>query len=233
VNQTRKDAYINILLVNDDGPTAVGLSVLAYAIRQVYKGARLVTITPTSSLGEQSMAVTCADLHTFDIKKTEEDCYTVDAKPADLIYLAGAYCKRFLSRGRFHVVFSGVNHGANVGMDVYHSGTVGMAMVAAVYLGTGAVAFSKHMNWPHLSDESALEQVAEIERYLCEILESLRPMPGQCLNVNFPICVPRGVKHCAVARCSRFRPFLEMSEKKPGQDIWELEQGYVTISRLR
>ena len=41
------------------------------------------------------MAVTCADLHTFDIKKTEEDCYTVDAKPADLIYLAGCLLQAF------------------------------------------------------------------------------------------------------------------------------------------
>jgi 5'-nucleotidase len=178
---------INILLVNDDGPTAIGLRVLANAIREVYKGAHLVTITPASSLGGQSMAVTCADLHTFEIKKTQEDCFVVDAKPADLIYLAGSYRERFLRKGRFEMVFSGLNHGANVGMDVYHSGTVGMAMVAAAYLGVGAVAFSKHMSWPYPSEKALSEQLAESERHLCVILESLRLMPGQCLNVNFPI----------------------------------------------
>ena len=121
---------MNILITNDDGPGAYGLEVLQGAVQAVYPEARIVTLTQKQGRGGQGLAITPVDAEALPIETVEPDVYICDGTPADLIYAGVGMSRRFLADGQFDLVLTGVNHGHNVGMDVFHSGTVGMAMLA-------------------------------------------------------------------------------------------------------
>lgn len=129
---------MRILITNDDGFDAPGISalrrvagefgeifLLAPATQQSYVGHRVSTATPLrlTALGPQE--------------------YQLEGTPAD--------CVRVALRGldeRFDWVFSGINHGGNLGADVYTSGTVAAAREAAL-LGVPAIALSQFHRRPH------------------------------------------------------------------------------------
>ena len=84
--------------------------------------------------------------------RRHDGAFQVDGTPTDCVLLAvGALMPE---RPRF--VFSGVNHGPNMGEDVLYSGTVSVAM-EAVALGIPGIAFSASTR-----DETILKSYQEI-----------------------------------------------------------------------
>src|SRR5207248_4052022 len=126
----------------DDGADSEGLKALRTATKAVYPDATIVTFVPRNPMGGQGLSVTPQLLDEFVVEEVADHLYVCDARPADLIYLSLGEPERFLKKGRFDLVLTGINHGENIGMDVFHSGTVGMAMLASTFFGTTAVAFS-------------------------------------------------------------------------------------------
>jgi 5'/3'-nucleotidase SurE len=154
--------------------------------------------------------------------------YVSDAKPADLIYLGLGQPKRFLKNGCFDLVLTGINHGENIGMDVFHSGTVGMAMLASTFFETTAVAFSQQGNEKTMSSR----QLKARSAFIIGFLKSEPKSAAKCWNVNFPAMDPVGWKICSVANHSRFRPFKAEKRKHEGCDVVELERGFIVVSPL-
>lgn len=222
---------MNILITNDDGPLAVGLFVLQCAARRVFPHARLVTLTPQRGEGGKSLSVTTCGKEVV-VEGTGLAHFVRDATPADLIYLALGSSHLFLDEGeQFDLVLAGVNHGENVGMDVYHSGTVGMAMLASGFFQVPAFAFSQQIPYPVAShDESLFRTSLE---WLHKLLSHQTPESGMCWNINFPSSPARGLKLCGASMYSRFRPAIQLQNKTPGGDVYELERGYVTCVQLR
>jgi len=224
---------MNILLTNDDGPEAYGLRVLREAVREVYRDANIVTLTPDRGIGGQALSVSCVNHADVALEAREPAFFVCAVRPADLIYLALGHPERLLSTGTFDLVATGVNHGANVGMEVFHSGTVGMAMLAATYFGVGAIAFSQQLEdstHPNLPLERLFSPARE------SIVQFLPPeglTPGRCRSVNFPVSPPIGTALCEVAMHSRYRPHEYRSRKQPGHDVTELARGLITVSELR
>jgi 5'-nucleotidase len=93
------------------------------------------------------------------------------------VYIALNAGKRLLPR-RPDIVVSGLNHGLNLGTDVFYSGTVAAAREGALR-GLPALAVSAS----HETDYAAASRVA---RQLVQ--STLRAAPGRALllNVNFP-----------------------------------------------
>jgi len=115
---------VNILITNDDGPEAHGLGVLKRAVKAVYPEARIVTLTPRLGQGGQGLAITPLTAEALPVEQIEPGFFVCDGKPADLIYVGLGLPQLFLPEGQFDLVLTGVNHGHNVGMDVFHSGDI-------------------------------------------------------------------------------------------------------------
>lgn len=222
---------MNILITNDDGPLAIGLCVLRCAVRRVFPRARLVVLTPRNGEGGKSLSVTTSGKK-VDVEGSGLEHFVGDATPADLIYLALGSADLFLDEGeQFDLVLAGVNHGENVGMDIFHSGTVGMAMLASGLFQVPAVAFSQQIPYPVASQDESL--FCTSLEWLHQVLSNQILEEGMCWNINFPSSPARGLKLCRASMYSRFRPTIQPKNKAPGGDVYELEQGYVTCVQLR
>lgn len=164
-----------ILLSNDDGVDARGLRALRVALGPL---GRVVVVAPATQQSASSHALT---LHRpLRHRVVDEDMHTIDGSPADCIYVA-FYRDGLLPRTP-DLVVSGINHGYNLGTDVYYSGTVAAAREAALR-GVPAIAFSLG---PKGSFDAAAEHAgAFAARLLAAPGRSDRKRPP-LLNVNFP-----------------------------------------------
>ena len=135
-------------------------------------------------------------------------------------------------RDQFDLVLTGVNHGQNVGMDVFHSGTVGMAMLASAFFGVRAIAFSQEIEYGQAKARGN-NKFYTAGKHLAAILEDMPREKIYCRTVNFPLQrEPKGRRVCGISMFSRFRPHLALENKREDQDVAQLEQGYITISVL-
>ena len=223
---------MNIMIANDDGPEAHGLALLRRAARTVYPEARIVTLAPRIGQGGQGLAITPLAADALALEQIEPGFYVCDGKPADLIYVGLGLPHRFLPHGQFDLVLTGVNHGQNVGMDVFHSGTVGMAMLASAFFGVPAMAFSQQVEYGETAPSDA-EMFRTAAEYVPYFLRSVGRDGVLCRTVNFPLGSPKGQRLCGVSMFSRFRPHLVAENRREHEDVAQLESGYITVSILR
>ncbi|MFZ5624270.1 MAG: 5'/3'-nucleotidase SurE, partial [Gemmatimonadota bacterium] len=123
---------MRILVSNDDGILAPGLALLAEVCQEV---GQVTVVAPDREQSGTSHSLT---LHRpVRPQRRPDGSFQVDGTPTDCVLLAfGA-----LMPEKPAFVFSGVNHGPNMGEDVLYSGTVSVAM-EAVTLGVPGVAIS-------------------------------------------------------------------------------------------
>jgi 5'-nucleotidase len=160
-----------VLLANDDGYRARGLNLLAQALRPA---ADVIICAPEV---EQSGASHALSLHRpLRLFEHGEGVYSVDGTPADCVYIALHAETRVLPR-RPDAVVSGVNHGVNLGDDVFYSGTVAAAREGALK-GIPSLAVSAASN-------ADLEAAAVLAARLTVALIGLGTGPA-LINVNVP-----------------------------------------------
>jgi 5'-nucleotidase len=160
-----------VLVSNDDGYRSLGISALADALGAYFD---VVICAPHS---EQSASSHALSLHRpLRIEKHSENVFSVDGTPADSVYIA-LHEPTVLPRAPSLVV-SGMNHGLNLGQDVFYSGTVAAAREGALQ-GFPALAVSAHA----MADlGAATKDAARIARALLQTHQG-----GGCLlNVNYP-----------------------------------------------
>lgn len=165
---------MNILVSNDDGILAPGLALLADVCQEV---GQVTVIAPDREQSGTSHSLT---MHRpLRPARRPDGSYQVDGTPTDCVLLAlGA-----LMPQRPDFVFSGVNHGPNMGEDVLYSGTVAAAM-EGVSLGVPSVAIS--FAGP-ASDLAALNSYRDILGRLVRDIVAVRSFPPETLlNINLP-----------------------------------------------
>jgi len=166
-----------ILLTNDDGISAPGLVGLYPELTSL---GEVQVVAPDSVQSATSHGITLhAPLLTNRVKV--QDAFTgtaVDGRPADCVKLAVSH---ILPR-RPNLVISGMNSGANVGINVIYSGTVAAAIEAA-FLGLPSIALSIHLraNAPPDYARSAKLARQAIDQILAAGLSA-----GQVATVNIP-----------------------------------------------
>lgn len=164
---------MRILLSNDDGVEATGLMVLRDALASI---AEVWVVAPDSERSAQSHALT---LHKpLRVKKLEERRFSVSGTPADCVYTA----LHHVLPAPPDLVVSGINRGANLGNDVWYSGTVAAAREATLH-GAPAIAISLV-----LDDESAprWHVVPDLARRIVSAAAAHGIAPGVLWNVNVP-----------------------------------------------
>ncbi len=164
---------MRILITNDDGINARGLEVLAQVARDV---GHVDVVAPDR---EQSGASHSLTLHRpLRPLQRPDGTYQVDGTPTDCVLLALGE----LLEEKPDFVFSGINHGPNMGEDVLYSGTVAAAMESLSLRGVPGIAISLAGG-----DLSLLETHREWIRRLVTQIMSISEFPKETLlNVNFP-----------------------------------------------
>ncbi len=185
---------MKILLSNDDGIRAPGIRALHRALLDPDGrhggplGAELVTVAPLTVQSATSHGVTFNEPIMTSIERVDEhmEGIAVDARPADCVKLALStlWPQRFGAGEHPDVVISGMNAGANCGINVIYSGTVAAALEAA-FLGVPSIAVSLHLGGgrPDFARGADLARMT-IDRLLAGGL----PERHVCLNVNIPVC---------------------------------------------
>jgi 5'-nucleotidase len=115
-----------ILLANDDGYRAQGLRTLADALRTF---ADVVVCAPETEQSTTSHSLTLT--RPLRLREVQRSVFAVDGTPADCVYVALNGGSRVLPRTP-DLVVSGMNHGMNLGTDVFYSGTVAAAREGAL-----------------------------------------------------------------------------------------------------
>jgi 5'-nucleotidase len=162
---------INILLSNDDGVQAPGLEALANALKKI---ANVTVMAPDRNRSGASNSLTLDN--PLRVRKQENGFLAVEGTPTDCVHLAlTGYLEKWPD-----LVVSGINAGANLGDDVFYSGTVAAAMEGA-FFGIPSVAFSlvgsEFQHYPAAS---------EIAKILILRLTSQPLQMKTLLNVNIP-----------------------------------------------
>jgi 5'-nucleotidase len=163
---------MKFLLTNDDGIEARGLAALREAAGGFGEAAVVAPALPQSGM---SHVVTWeGGVH---LEARGPDRFAVHGTPADCARLG---LLRVAPGARW--VLSGINHGGNLGADVYYSGTVA-AVREGVLHGWPGIAFSQYLHSDIPPDwDRATRWVA---RVLAELLPRA-PEPGLFYNVNLP-----------------------------------------------
>jgi 5'-nucleotidase len=166
-----------ILLTNDDGIQAPGIVAMW---RELTKLGDVFVVAPETAQSATGHGITLAS-PLLTSKVSIENGFTgtaVDGRPADCVKLAVA---QLLPR-RPDLVVSGLNAGANVGINVIYSGTVAAAIEAA-FLGLPAIATSLYLRREVETDFAHAAAVARrtIERVLDHGLSA-----GQVASINVP-----------------------------------------------
>jgi len=207
---------MHILVSNDDGILAPGIGLLADACRSV---GHVTVVAPDREQSGTSHSLT---LHRpLRAALRPDGAYQVDGTPTDCVLLA----VNALLPERPSFVFSGVNHGPNMGEDVLYSGTVSAAM-EAVMLGVPGVALSFAGHSPETM-ATYREAIARLVRHVT----TLAAYPANTLlNVNLPP-VPAGEAQGLRVTSLGSRYFSEslMRMKDPwGREIFWIGGGSIT-----
>ncbi len=163
-----------VLLSNDDGVTAAGLRAVRAAL---LPHADVIVCAPDSNQSATSHSLSLARV--LRLREVEKDVFALDGTPADCVYVALNAGTRVLPR-RPDLCVSGLNHGLNLGVDAFYSGTVAAAREAALR-GIPSIALSADRG---AKRERAAEIGVRLALGLLDLAKSSAKTP--LFNVNFP-----------------------------------------------
>ena len=207
---------MNILVTNDDGILAPGLSLLADVCREVG------TVTVVAPDREQSGTSHSLTLHRpLRPQRRPDGAWQIDGTPTDCVMLA---LQALMPEGP-DFVFSGVNHGPNMGEDVPYSGTVSAAM-EAVTLGVPGIGISFTGNQP--------ETMATYRDMLVQLVRKITSVPSfpdhTLLNINLPGIPASDVRGVQVTKLGSryFSDSLRRMKDPWGREIFWIGGGTIT-----
>lgn len=166
---------MKILLTNDDGVFSKGIEALYMALSIEHEVTVVAPETEQSAVGH---AITWLDPLRVNLVNRNGHYFghALKGTPADCVKIAVSE----LMDPPPEIVVSGINLGANVGVNVIYSGTVSAATEAAV-LGVPSIAVSIDSFAP-VSFSGATEFIPK----LVAMVKKEGLPPGVCLNVNVP-----------------------------------------------
>jgi 5'-nucleotidase len=237
---------MHILVTNDDGINAPGLSALANAMKPLGKVTILAPDRNWSASGH---------VKTLDRPLRIRETHLLDGTPAWCTDGAPSDCVALASLGFFpeqiDLVVSGINPNANIGHDVTYSGTVTAAMEAAIS-GMNGLAFS--LDRPEdLHNNVDYSASARVAARVVEMVQQ-RGLPKEVvLNVNVPYLPFEEFKGFQITRQGlriyrdelvrrqdpRGRPYYWIGGESPtgriedGTDYGAIKDGYVSITPIQ
>lgn len=233
---------MRILLSNDDGILAPGLAAMREALVTL---GEVAVVAPASVQSAAGHGITVAGPLAVSRVHVQDSFFghAVEGRPADCVKLA---VSRLLTTPP-ELVVSGINDGANAGINVLYSGTVAAAAEGAL-LGFPAVAVSMERG-----QERDFRRAAQIVLPIIRSLVESGLRPGQLVSINLPDLapgLPRGVRVVPQATRGMEEHYVQFSgpdgrdyywlsegrfksEEPADNDLDALREGFVTITPLQ
>lgn len=229
---------LRVLISNDDGVYAKGILALAEAIK---KTAIVDVVAPDRNRSGASNSLTLTV--PLQLKTLDNGFVSVEGTPTDCVHVAITGLLTTMP----DMVITGINAGANLGDDVWYSGTVAAA-IEGRFLGLPAIAMSLASEHQVHYDTAA--------RVACELIHHIikEPLPpATILNVNVPDVpydqlqgfeVTRlGTRHCAEPTIKEIDPRGHTvywvgppgkeQDAGPGTDFHAIRKYKVSITPIR
>jgi 5'-nucleotidase len=229
---------VKILVSNDDGYFAPGITLLAEALRQL---GEVTVVAPERDRSGASNSLTLD--RPLTVRRAPNGYFSVNGTPTDCVHIAVTGLLDFTP----DVVVSGVNLGANMGDDTIYSGTVAAA-VEGYLLGIPSVAVS-------LASKAG-EHFDSAIGVALKMIERLRRQPfGEpvLFNVNVPDIAPArlgGMEVTRLGKRHKAEPVVKLQTPRgetaywigpaggaadagPGTDFHAVESGRVSVTPLR
>jgi 5'-nucleotidase len=236
---------MNILLSNDDSVNAWGLKVLYKELK------KLGTVWVVAPLEEKSTTGHSLTIHKpLRLIKLENGFYGVSGSPADCVYMG----IREVMKKMPDLVVSGINRGANMGQDIYYSGTVSAAREACI-LGLPAFAVSTDVDFYKRKEDKEIyfESAAKMTIQIIKKLK-LKDIPKYTLmNINVPDLPIKQIKGIKVTKQGfryysgtvvkridhRGKPYFWIGgqykgfNNEPGTDCHEVAKDFVSLTPIK
>ena len=229
---------MNILITNDDGIKAKGINILYETLKKDFN---VFIIAPDGQRSACSNAITIRS--SLTLKKINSYKYSLSGVPADCVGV-GLHSDLL---PEIDLVVSGINHGPNLGDDIFFSGTVAGARTAYIFGKSGlAVSLNNfENNSPHL------KKAAEFT--LDFIINHRKKILNEQIffNINYPDLPSnkiKGVKYTSLGK-RIYQDFYQrenLSQKEAtfrltgevdsvaleGSDATELQNNFISITPL-
>ncbi|HDQ03232.1 MAG TPA: 5'/3'-nucleotidase SurE [Deltaproteobacteria bacterium] len=229
------------LLTNDDGIYARGLSLL---YEELSRDAQCLIVAPEIEQSAVGHAVTI--FRPLMVRRATKNSkflgYAVYGTPADCVKIG----IKELAHKPVELVISGINRGANVGINVIYSGTVSAATEAAILrVPSLAVSLDSHK-------EADFTYAAKFARKMARLILKNPALCGSAINVNIP-CLPeekiRGVVVVKQGKNNIIESFEKRTDPRENTYYWfsgaykapadkidndvnALAAGYITITPI-
>ncbi|MFM2387046.1 MAG: 5/3-nucleotidase SurE [Bacteroidota bacterium] len=235
-----KEKQPTILITNDDGVTAPGISALIEVAKNY---GRVVVVAPDAPQSGMGHAITIGKplrLNKVNLFSGVE-AYQCTGTPVDCVKLANDIV---LKGQKADLCLSGINHGSNASINVIYSGTMSAAMEASIE-GIPSVGFSL-LNYAFDADFSGAKEIAHL---VIQFMLDHQWTDHTLFNVNIPD-VPfskiKGIRVCRQAHAKWQENFVERKDpmgkkyywltgefknldKAKDTDIWALEHNYASM----
>lgn len=233
---------MRILISNDDGMYAEGISALRKAMEKVADEVYVVAPDRERSACGHGITVTRPlRAKEYQFKSGDAKGWVVDGTPADCVKLG----LESLLENPPDLVVTGINLGPNLGTDVLYSGTVSAAFEAIInHVPAIAVSLAE---WSNLNWQAAADFM---EDFIRNIMEHQLD-PGVLLNINIPNHYDgKGVRITRLAKRRYIKCFdkrvdprgktyfwmtgepFNMDEDDPETDAAAIKEGFVSVTPL-
>lgn len=230
---------MKLLLANDDGVHAPGIRALFSELNKKFDPTIIAPLEERSTTGH-SLSLD----RPLRLEKLEDKIYGCSGFPGDCVLMGLGH---LMKGSRPEVVVSGINRGANLGQDLYYSGTIAAAREAAFH-GVPSIAVSLVFN--SVTEEHLYQSAAQIVRMCLELGIHRHIPPLTLVNINVPnleLSQIKGVKLTKIgfrryseeihARIdTRHRDYFwiaglyEGYVENPESDCHAVHEGYVAIT---
>lgn len=229
-----------ILVTNDDGITSRGIQTLVNVAKNYGDVCVIAPDKPQSGMGHaitvhSGIMVTPAE---FPGAKMAFSC---SGTPADCVKLG----KYHLLQQKPDICLSGINHGANMSLNVIYSGTMSAALEGALE-GIPSIGLSLCNN----DRDASMDAAERVTQIMLETFLANKPDSNLCLNVNIPD-LPfeklKGIRFCRQGK-GNWKEYYEEHKNSEGKeylwltgkfenfepksidtDLWALDNHYVSV----
>ncbi len=227
-----------ILVVNDDGITALGIKNLIEVMQEI---GHVVVVAPDGPQSGMGHAITIGKPLRFDRVDLYPgvEMYKCSGTPVDCVKLA---VNKVFKGKKPELCVSGINHGLNNSINVIYSGTMSAAVEGAIEkipsIGFSLDDFAQDADFSHCKPF--------IKTIALQVLNHGLP-EATLLNVNFPKGAHiKGIKICRQANAKWAEDFEERKDpyqrpyywltgvfenydKGEDTDVWALDHGYASV----
>lgn len=235
---------MRILLTNDDGAGAHGLSVLHQIAKSLTDDVWIVA--PEMNQSGASHALTLQVPLRY--REIGERAFAVRGTPADCVIMG---VRHVLKDSPPDLILSGVNHGANLAEDVSYSGTIAGAMEGTL-VGIRSIAMSLTIGFDRDGRQHWKTPIEHGPALVERLLTADWPK-GVLMNVNYPDAAPDMIEGVAItSQGRRDQGGLNVEERRDtwgdpyfwygferrrhelveGTDLWAIANGMISVTPL-